>query len=773
MSQKASAKDVKMLNQLADAQQKLNEYTGNMADTYMKIAQSQKSITTAADQSKKLAQDEAKILAEIATMRDAEGKFIKGLKKDKLFALEIDKTILAMAKARNTTIQKTKKSFALLNDQAKGLVDSATEFIGKFPGGSHLSKLIGLDRLAGEMEDGLNKAADAYLTTFLDTGSATKGITAASKQLNMVLLKNPMMLIAAAAIGLIAAFKSISKEAQKVSADTGLTYTQSKLLVKEANKQVAAFGNQLSTQSDIIAVQKEQIAQLGVIGKLSGEQAGAVSDIGKAFGYGAAQAGKVNAAFMTMGASADQAANAQRDLAAEALKAGVNVATITKDIADNAASTAKFFGGNVKALKKAALEAAKMGVSLKTMVSVSEGLLKFEDSISNQFEFQALTGKQINLDKARQLALEGDIAGATKLVLDQAGSISEFNEMNYLQRQALAKATGMEVDELQKSLIIKDRLGDLTADELASMNALGLSAAEMENMSAKDLQNKLAQQQSSEKTAAAFAAMKAQLVNALMPAGQALMSVFAALSPLLKVIGVGLKIAFMPLTLAGKAMEGIVNFAKEFAGITTAIGIGTGLILANKKKTLIYQTAIKSASAIEQGIANAKLFIQQGINKEKIKESILSGKQIVKDMAGGAVVLAKAVARIFSSFSAIPFGIGIPLAIAAAGGLFAMFKKATAVGDLGIDPNGGPIVSSPTVGGIFQGDKRDGLSMGPGMGTNPSTGGAGVVNNYYGESESNGVTMQQVIDALSNITINMDGKALAAEIRVSDSFRRG
>ena len=145
--------------------------------------------------------------------------------------------------------------------------------------------------------------------------------------------------------------KSISKEAQKVSADTGLTYTQSKLLVKEANKQVAAFGNQLSTQSDIIAVQKEQIAQLGVIGKLSGEQAGAVSDIGKAFGYGAAQAVKVNAAFMAMGVSADNAANAQRDLAAEALKSGVNVATVTKDIADNAGATAKFFGGNVKALK--------------------------------------------------------------------------------------------------------------------------------------------------------------------------------------------------------------------------------------------------------------------------------------------------------------------------------------------------------------------------------------------------------------------------------------
>lgn len=773
MPEKASAKDVKMLNQLADAQKTLNEYTGNMADTYMKIAQSQKSITTAADASKKLAQDEAKILADIASMRDEEGKFRKGVKKDRLFALEIDKEILAMAKARNIVIQKTKKSFALLNDQASGLVQKATEFIGKFPGGSHLSKLIGLDRLAGEMEDGLNKAADAYLDTFLKTGNATKGITAASRQLNTVLLKNPMMLIAAAAIGLVAAFKSISKEAQKVSADTGLTYTQSKLLVKEANKQVAAFGNQLSTQSDIIAVQKEQIAQLGVIGKLSGEQAGAVSDIGKAFGYGAAQAGKVNAAFMAMGVSADNAANAQRDLAAEALKSGVNVATVTKDIADNAGTTAKFFGGNVKALKKAAIEAAKMGVSLATMAKVSESLLDFESSISSQFELQALTGKQMNFDLARQLALEGDIAGATKAVMDQVGSIHDFNKMDVLERKKLAQATGMDVDELQKSLTIKSKMGDLTSDELASMNALGLSAAEMENMSAKDLQNKLAQQQSSEKTAAAFAAMKAQLVNALMPAGQALMSVFAALSPLLKVIGVGLKVAFMPITLAGKAMGALIGFMEKFKGITAGVLTLTTLIIAKKKEEAIMSaveigkaTALNALKTIRVALENASL-------GAIIRQGAATAVNLAKTALEGAMVLGKAIAGLFSSFSAIPFGIGIPLAIAAAGGLFAMFKKATSVGDLGIDPNGGPIVSSPTVGGIFQGDKRDGLSMGPSMGTSPSAGGAGVVNNYYGEKDDKGVTMQQVIDAISNISINMDGKELSATIRTADSFRRG
>ena len=138
------------------------------------------------------------------------------------------------------------------------------------------------------------------------------------------------------------------------------------------------------------------------------------------------------------------------------------------------------------------------------------------------------------------------------------------------------------------------------------------------------------------------------------------------------------------------------------------------------------------------------------------------------------MALAEGIAKMFGSFSGIPFGLGIPLAIAAAGGLFAMFNKATSVGDMGIDPNGGPIVTSPQLGGVFQGKKQDGLSMGPTMGT--SGGGGGVVNNYYNDSEQksgDSLTMADVITAISNISINLDGKELSATIRTADSFRRG
>ena len=755
---KAAQKNMEYAQGFADASANANKYQQLIADNYKDIF---KSAGKVEDIQKAIVDAESELLS----MQNSGNKVLATAMKKRIASLKSSREALKVQ-------QGSSKALESVNDALATGVDSLLGFVNALPGGGMIVKMFGLDKLKEQFTAAIGQAVLMNATM----GGGLKGAAAAARVFGTALYTalGPVTLIAAAVIGLVMVFKQISKQAKELSKDTGLTYSQSKLLVKEANKQVASGSNQLSLQKDILAVQKESVKEFGALGMLTGKQAGDVSDIGIAFGYGAEQAGKVNAAFMSMGVSADDAANAQRDLAAESLKAGVNVGQVTADIMDNSKATAKYFGGNVKALKKAAIEAAKMGVSLATMVKVSDSLLDFETSISSQFELQALTGKQMNFDLARQLALEGDIAGATKAVMDQVGSIHDFNKMDVLERKKLAEATGMDVSELQKSLTIKEKMGDLTADELKSMNALGLSAAEMADKSPKQLQDALAQQQASERTAASFAAMKAQLVNALLPAGEALMNIFSMLSPVLKIIGVALKIAFMPLTLAGKAMSSLVGFMEKFKGITAGVLTLTTLIIAKKKEEAI----LGAAQFIREGAINALKFVRVALEGQTLTSLIAQGAasagNLAKTAMEGAMVLGKAIAGLFSSFSAIPFGIGIPLAIAAAGGLFAMFKKATAVGDLGIDPNGGPIVSSPTVGGIFQGDKRDGLSMGPGMGTNGGAG--GVVNNYYNEPKEkggDGVTMQQVIDAISNIKMLVDGKELSATMRTADSFRRG
>ena len=558
-------------------------------------------------------------------------------------------------------------SLAAPFDQA---IDLADEMSGKIkgifeavPGGSYLYQALGGDELNDQLKGAVTKGFSAMASAMAAGATPLQALQKGMMAFNAAVAMNPMLLVviaiaaAAAALAILVGMASKhEEEARKLSETMGTTVGQSKQLILQAKQATGAMGNQLSMAEDILAVQQESAVAFGTMAMLSTDQAASVSEIGKSFGYSAQQAGKVNVAFMAMGVSANEAANTQRDLAAEAMKAGVNVGAVTADIAENSKATSKYFGGNVKALKKAAIEAAKMGVSLATMAKVSDSLLDFESSISAQFELQALTGKQMNFDKARQLALEGNIAGATAEVLAQVGSIAEFNAMDVLERKKLAEATGMDVDELQKSLTIKSKLGDLTSEELASMNALGLSAAQMASMSSEDLQAKLAGQQSSEKMAAGMAAMKNQLMTALLPLGEAFMGVFAALTPILKVIG-GV------FSLIGAAIKGFLAPMTFVYGIITSIKDAISGVL----ETFGFLAPVVAVLGFAfDAIKNTVMIVGAVLGTVFLPNIIAAGVGAI-GAAGGFI--AAAIPAIFSAFGMIPFGLGIPLAIAAVAGM--------------------------------------------------------------------------------------------------------
>ena len=574
------AKKVDAKKQAADVKQLEDIWVGmydQVAAQQALIEQNVTKLIGSTSQVVGLEQDRAKLQANIAKARKLGNKELVA----ELKGLDgVSKKLQQQAKANDNI----NKQFSKINDQAQDLAGNIDSFIKKLPGGSFLSKQFGFDVLGSNLESSLNDAA----STMAKGGTASQAAGTFSKSLMSML--GPIGLIAVALGGLVAIFMGVAKVAKEITKETGLTFSQSKRLTKEANKQVSSMDNQLSLASDILDVQKTMTKEYGIQGMVSAEQANAISDMGKAFGYGAEEAAKVNSAFMTMGASIDDATTMQRELAAESMKAGVSVGTVMKDIAENSADVAVYFGGNTKELKKAAVEAAKLGVSLKTMKSVADGLLKFEQSITAQAELQALTGKQINLDMARQLALEGDIAGATKEVLSQVGDIHDFNNMDYLARKKLAEATGMSVDELQKSLVIQSKLGDLTEDQQAAMAGLGLSAAQMESMSADELQNRLAQQQAVDKTSAAFASIKATLVAALLPAAEALMGVFQAISPILKLIAKTIGVILSPITLLGSLIGGTTGDLSTMQVILGSIGGLMGIIYAlNQKDAIITQ----------------------------------------------------------------------------------------------------------------------------------------------------------------------------------------
>jgi len=132
------------------------------------------------------------------------------------------------------------------------------------------------------------------------------------------------------------------------------------------------------------------------------------------------------------------------------------------DLAASAEEFALFGEEGGDNILRAAGYAAKLGVNMKTLSGVAENLLDFESSITKELELGALLGRNINLNKARELAYSNDIEGATKETLRQLGGITAFNKMDYYQKKATADLLGVSVAELSKMASNQEKAANLS-----------------------------------------------------------------------------------------------------------------------------------------------------------------------------------------------------------------------------------------------------------------------------------------------------------------------
>jgi hypothetical protein len=200
-----------------------------------------------------------------------------------------------------------------------------------------------------------------------------------------------------------------------------------------------------------VANARELASNFGGINNVSGELQAATSLISTNMGISGVEGAKLLGSFARLnGNSAEAALNLTKSTQEFAKQNGIIPADLMQDVAASTEEFALFGKDGGKNLITAAGAAAKMGVSLKTMTNVADNLLDFESSITKELELGAMLGKNINLDKARQLAYQGDIAGATKETLNALGGVEAFNKMDYFQKKATADLMGTSVEELQK-----------------------------------------------------------------------------------------------------------------------------------------------------------------------------------------------------------------------------------------------------------------------------------------------------------------------------------
>jgi len=361
------------------------------------------------------------------------------------------------------------KATPIIENQASGMKDMADSlegFVKKLPGGQFLSDALGITGLGDTLE---KEVTEAMANHILETGNSTnmlnvgfskakeimggvaKNAARLGKTLMKIMIANPILALLVAAVALFKIITNVRKMQRKFANEVGISRDQVGLLAVKTKVAAAGF-NRIGLDGDKIqGTLKEIVNEFGSLENMTVANAANIEKFAQNAGVSSSEVVKLNKVFMDLdGLSFDAATNVSRVAADLAKAAGVSTNKVIGDMSSSAEKFAKFSMDGAEGFAKAAVEAAKVGSSLSGILSAADGLLKLESSISAQFEAQVLTGKQINLERARQLALDGDIAGLTTEIQSVVGQVGDIQSLNVIQRKSVADAIGISVQDLLK-----------------------------------------------------------------------------------------------------------------------------------------------------------------------------------------------------------------------------------------------------------------------------------------------------------------------------------
>lgn len=474
---------------------------------------------------------------------------------------EITDAISEWAKQRNQYVIGVKSLAEELSEQLMKPFEYMTSWIEKIPGGKILNKMFGFDTIKKSIQGDITmqlansvKQGTISLSTLKTVGvSAMSAIGAAGK----AALAHPVLLAIALVIGAImVAFKNWQKfyETTKLIRDETGLLTDESMKLGEMARQAVIDGQKYGVTMELAGKSVSALAnEFQNIGMLSQELINNTSLLVSAIGMSADEAAKLQRTFISVGQLSDENAGKLALATANAARLGkVSPAKVLSDMAKSSKEINLYFRGNVTAAAKAAIELARMGLSLQKAAGIAKNLLEFDTSIESELEASVLLGRQINLGLARQYSFMGDIENATKQVLKQVGSLDSFNRMNVLQKEAIAKATGMEVDELANALKMQEKIASMDAKEKKEYDDSIKALEKFRKISKKELIDSNSRLLATEKLEKAWDSIVYLLSSALFPA-------FDAILPAIEELANELKKFF-----DGKDGEEFLKSVKEF-----------------------------------------------------------------------------------------------------------------------------------------------------------------------------------------------------------------
>ena len=217
------------------------------------------------------------------------------------------------------------------------------------------------------------------------------------------------------------------------------------------------------------------------------------------------------------------------------------------------------FKANPAAIAEAIAKTQALGTTLEQTKTQAESLLNFESSIENELKAELITGKQINLERARMAALMGDQKAVAEELSAQAVDFNTFSEMNVIAQKSLAEALGLSADAL--------------SDQLFKQQYLNKSQEEILALGGKEALQRMEQLTSQEKFNNAIDKLKDLLGNLVAGPLGLMLSLLSDALQIVTLIGA-------PFRLIGDIINGLLGPASSFGTILkgilfTVIGIMT------------------------------------------------------------------------------------------------------------------------------------------------------------------------------------------------------
>jgi hypothetical protein len=260
------------------------------------------------------------------------------------------------------------------------------------------------------------------------------------------------------------AFLGIDKAIGDTAKQLGISYESSAKLSREFNSIANDSNNAFVTTKGLHESFNQINAALGTNSVLNRELLVTQTELTKQAFYSVEAATQISKLSLATGKPAKEIVTSFLGQA-KALnltnKTAINEKALLESISKTSKATLITFAAQPDKLAEAAYEAKKVGLELESIKGIQDSLLNIESSIAAEFEAEVITGKQLNLEKARYYALTNDIAGVAKELANQDITQAKFSKMNLLQQESIAKAMGMSRDQMAEMLMEQTAISKL------------------------------------------------------------------------------------------------------------------------------------------------------------------------------------------------------------------------------------------------------------------------------------------------------------------------